>query len=203
MLTRLLLAFAFTAPLLAPKIATACSFAPQPIHSIDPAEEAEDNEPPERVEAVEVSVQRGHGPRNNVSTSCDDIGSVTLIPTPPSDNRTAPDELGYEIRLASGNAPDGLSFPSEAVRTMGENGAIYLRWVDGATDDQEPIDFSITLTPVDLGGNRGPESEPFRIHDPGSSASSSGCTIAAGKGQTSFTIGLVSLAFFGLLRRRR
>ncbi len=160
------------------RIADACSFAGPNEHVVDPAEAAVDDEPPAKVETVGIEIRRGKGPRGGASTSCDDIGSIAITPTPPSDNRTAPNELGYRIRLVGGEAPSGVRVPDEAWRVQSNNSpALYLHWIDGATDDQEAIDFTITLTAIDRAGNEGPESAPIRIHHPGSG---SGCRVARG-----------------------
>lgn len=165
-----------------PRIADACSFAGPIEHEIDPAEAAVDDEPPAKIETVGVEIRRGKGPEGGCSqssTSCDDIGLITLIPTPPSDNRTDADELGYRIRLVGGEVPSGLTIPTEAWRlqTSSPPAALSLHWIDGATDDQESIDFTVTLAAVDRAGNEGPESAPIRIHHAGSS---SGCRVARG-----------------------
>lgn len=188
------------------RAADACSF-PGPIeHEIDPAEQAIDKEPPARTETVGVSVRRGKGPEGSGcggqgSSSCDDIGSIALIPTPPSDDRTPPNELGYRLRFVGGRLPDGLRIPDDARRlSQGEPPALDLRWIDGATDDQEPFDFTVTLTAIDKAGNEGPESAPIRIHHSGSS---SGCRIARGTELGSFALVLFSLTWLGRFIRRR
>ena len=183
------------------RIAGACEF-PAPVeHVVDPAEADVDKEPPVKIEAVGMEVRRGKGPRGGcspTSTSCDDIGTITLVPTPPSDDRTPSNELGYRIRLVSGTVPSGLTIPTEAWRV--ENGVVpglYLRWIDGASDDQEAIDFTVVLAAVDRAGNEGPESAPVRIHHPGSS---SGCRIARG---TDASLALVLGTLFCLRRSMR
>lgn len=173
----LLIASTFTVS----RTANACSFPGPNEHAIDPAEAAIDDEPPAKIETVGIEIRRGNGPEGGCSqssTSCDDIGSIAIVPTPPSDNRTASAELGYRIRLVGGGVPSGLTIPTEALRVQSSDfPGLYLRWIDGATDDQESIDFTITLAAVDRAGNEGPESAPIRIHHAGSS---SGCRVARG-----------------------
>lgn len=184
-------------------IASACEFAGPIEHVVDPAEADVDKEPPAKIETVGVEIRRGEGPEggcSRTSTSCDDIGSITLVPTPPSDNRTAPNELGYRIRLVGGTLPEGLSLPSEAWRAEGSNfPALSLRWIDGSTDDQEAIDFTITLTAIDRAGNQGPESDPIRIHHTGSRL---GCRVARG-GDVSFALVLGAMLCLRRSMRRR
>ncbi len=42
-----------------------------------------------------------------------------------------------------------------------------LPWIDGATDNQEPIDFTLAVTAVDLAGNESVPSSPIRVSHPG------------------------------------
>jgi len=184
-----------------PRIASACDYPAPETHEVDPEEAAVDDEPPAKVDAVGVEIRRGKGPQggcSQTSTSCDDIGSITIVPTPPSDNRTPSDELGYRVRLVGGVAPSGLTIPTEAVRLQsGDPPALYLHWIDGATDDQEAIDFSIALTAIDRAGNEGPESAPIRIHHTGSG---SGCRVARGN---DLSLALVIGAMLWLRRSMR
>lgn len=193
------------APIFVSRPAEACSF-PGPVeHEIDPAEQAIDKEPPGRVETVGVSVTRGKGPEGSGctrrgSSSCDDIGWITLIPAPPSDNRTPKEELGYRLRFIGGRLPDGLRIPDDARRLdQGEPPSLGLRWIDGSTDDQEDFDFTVMLTAIDKAGNEGPESAPIRIHHGGSS----GCRMARGGDLGSFALVLGALIGLGRISMRR
>lgn len=193
------------APIFVSRPAEACRAPGLIEHEIDPAEQAIDKEPPGRVETVGVSVHRGKGPEGSGcnrrgSTSCDDIGSIALIPTPPSDNRTPKEELGYRVRFIGGRVPDGLHIPDGARRLYEfEPPSFGLRWIDGATDDQEAFDFTVTLTAIDKAGNEGPESAPIRIHHGGSS----GCRMARGSELGSFALVLGALVGLGRISMRR
>ena len=86
--------------------------------------------------------------------STDDLGWVTLTVTPPEDDRTPADKMGYLITLVDGTIPDGMTMPSEPWRTTG--GTLTLSWVDGATDNHDSFSFTLAITPMDLAGNEGP-----------------------------------------------
>jgi hypothetical protein len=156
--------FALPALLLAAPLLP-CSIAVEP-HEIDPAERAVDVTPPAAPAGEVDRIVRGKGavraPDGSIQgTSCDDIGMITFrIVTPAADDRTPPERLGYRITLAEGTLPEGLELPSTAFRQP------MLHWIDGATDDQEPIDFSVRIVAVDRAGNESAPSAPIRIRDP-------------------------------------
>jgi hypothetical protein len=147
--------------------AEACSPPYNVPHELDAAEQAVDTSAPSAIGGLAVDVQRGAGPRSDgcfggsqMTTSCDDTGFVTLTFAPATDDRTPADRMGYEVLVTSGDAPFALE---GAVRS---DGRIVFVWSDGATDDQEALDFTLAVTPIDLAGNRGPTSEA-RVTDAG------------------------------------
>ena len=148
-----------------PTIAQACSLEPAREHLIDST--IDDQTPPGDVENVSIDVRRGVGPQSDgcdeVATSCDDLGTVSIDITAPTDDLSGADEIGYVLELASGTLPSGLGLPTEPVRSP-----IVLSWIDGATDEQESVEFSIQITPMDKAGNLGATSAPIRVADPGS-----------------------------------
>lgn len=167
---------------------------------IDPAEQGVDVTPPGQVVTVAPALKRGVGPSRSgctgeTATSCDDLGRLTLHIVPPADDRTAPEQLGYLVRVVAGTPPSGLTFPEQALVQYAWG--LDFAWIDGATDDQEPIDFSIELVAVDRAGNAGPPSAAVRIVD---SRDDGGCRVARGSDAQSFV--LVILALFGLRRAR-
>lgn len=193
----LALGFFFLGSLLLARAALACGLAsPRPL-VVDEGERGIDRSPPQKVASAGVAIVRGRGPRggcgSQTSTSCDDLGTVTLHPTAPSDDRTAPGDLGYLVKLVGGHLPEGATLPSDAVLADPSTGILVAGWTDGATDDQESIDFSVTLTAVDRGGNAGPESDPIRVQDSGRG---SGCRTARGGDGSSFAmvLGLLTAA---------
>jgi len=145
--------------------ARACSFpAPEP-HTLDLAEVGVDVAAPGPIAAIKTQIIRGRGADCGAASSCDDLGRVELTVTPGSDDRTPTDRLGYRLVLVDGRLPTGASLPSEPVRLF--SGRLLVLWLDGATDDQEAVSFTLALIPVDLAGNEGPAFE-VRVRDPGS-----------------------------------
>ena len=162
--------------------AEACCFGPLR-HVLEPGEQLEDSEPPGTVEVIKVKVKRGRAP---VRTSLDDLGSIGLIISPPADDRTPVDKMGYRLKHLKGEMPAGL-LPDYDVRPS-EN-EIYLCWVDGASNDQEPLDFLISVSAVDLGGNLGLPTSVHVTH-PGST----GCgTVGGGFSQPGLVVYLLLL----------
>lgn len=157
---------------------------------------------------VSYTIQRGRGPKDEgcgkqSGTSCDDIGTLTLHFAPSADPDSDTSAVGYRLRVTGGALPPGLQLPSEPLVGMGvapqSEGTLFLTWIDGASDDQESVDFSLTLTPVDADGNTGPTSPAVHVHDEGSSGG--GCNVHRHRaGRVAAPPALVALA---LLRRRR
>ena len=186
--------------------ADACSIAGLTRHEQDPNEEGVDVTPPAKVDEVSVTVQRGHGPKggcNKVYTSCDDVGSIGVHFEPPSDDRTPADRMGYRVRLVGGTPPSPL--PGGDV--LAAQSGLYFHWTDGGTDNQEAIDFTITLQAVDLAGNVGPESDPIRIRHAGDD--DGGCSAVrmrsrgAGGGMVVLGLAVMLLARRAARRARR
>lgn len=194
----------FLGSLLLTRAALACSFGPPTPLVVDAHEQDVDHTPPGKIPSAGVTVERGHGPTGGgcnggaASTSCDDIGTVTLFPTAPTDDRTPPADLGYVVNVVAGALPKDATLPDGPV-LLDPDGGLRIRWIDGANDDQESIDLSVTLTAVDRGGNPGAASEPIRVHDAGRS---SGCRAARGGDGSSFAIVLGLLATARLAARR-
>lgn len=136
---------------------------------------------PARVEDVTVAVQRGTaragGCFGQTSTSCDDIGTVGFYFRPPTDADSPPEDLGYAIRVVRGDARDIVVEGTFKARVDGDEAALEFSWVDGATDEQESISFTVQIQAVDADGNRGPESEPIAVADSGGS----GCDIGGSR----------------------
>jgi hypothetical protein len=175
--------------------AAACFAAATP-HELDPQEQQLDSSAPGAVEVLAVDIHRGQGPDcsglgQQSSLSTDDTGTLAIRIAPPADDRTPAESMGYRIELLSGEAPAGL-LPDVDIRAF-EADRILLHWVDGRRDDQEPLDFSLSIRAIDLGGNLGPRSDAVEARHPGSS----GCATAGSAPLWALLIGLA------LLRRRR
>jgi len=151
-------------------------------------------------EAQEVEVSRGRGLGCNginswEGSSLDDAGMIVISITPPSDDRTPAELIGYRVIHLEGDLQGELS-PDYDFRIEGE--AIYLHWIDGRTDDQEPIDLTIAIQAIDLAGNLGARSDPVTIRHPGSG----GCATAAHNTLEAWMC-LLAVSLVYLRRRRR
>lgn len=158
--------------LLAPVAGLPCSFISTP-HELDPLEQKIDITPPERVSADLLRISRGHGPKVHENgtmsaSSCDDIGMVVLkFRAAPKDDRTQPGRLGYLVVLTGGKLPEGFSLSDTANRDLDGNNEYLLHWLDGASDEQEALEFAVSIVVVDLAGNRSVPSEPIWVRHPG------------------------------------
>jgi hypothetical protein len=168
-------------------------------------------EAPSGIGDPSATVHRGNGPDSSgcgqSSTSCDDMGSVIVNFEVATDVDSTAETVGYRVEVISGTAPGSSStqftdqvlvpsFHSDDDRI----GTLYFHWVDGATDDQESVDFTITLTPVDANGNEGPTSDPIRIQDEGSS----GCAVGEPQARPSWVSAAATLcAVAAAFARRR
>src|ERR1041384_5215160 len=98
--------------LLFPGSAGACE-TPTPEYLKVDTSPALDTVPPERPVVEEVRLNRSYGPRSDgcsqSSSSCDGSGSLGVQIAPGRDDRTAPNELGYLIRVRGGELPGGAT----------------------------------------------------------------------------------------------
>jgi uncharacterized protein (TIGR03382 family) len=116
-------------------------------------------------ELVVDRIKRGTGPdgglfKKPLATSCDDLGYIGLWVEPERD------DVGYVFEVTEGKSPDGVSFSDEPVALTDRPGRFT--WIDGAEDKQEPIEFTMTVTPIAKNGEPGPTSEPVVVSHPGS-----------------------------------
>ena len=150
----------------------ACSLISTP-HVLDAEEQKIDHKAPDKVDASVARIVRGRGSVAHEdwsmsATSCDDIGSVVLaLKSRPNDDRTPPDKIGYRIILVDGKLPEGAVVTASATRDLSPENELTFYWIDGATDDQEPIEFAVAIVAVDLAGNESDPSEPLWIRHPG------------------------------------
>ncbi len=179
---------------------SACTIpGPEP-HTTSP--NPSDTTPPAQVTDVGVSIQRGRGPERSgcseSATSCDGIGMLRIhIATPPQDDHTPSTRIGYLLRLAAGSLPKGVSLPTQAIRSSAGD-ELAISWSDDATDEQEALDFELTLTPVDEAGNEGPVSGPIVVRHGGTSE---GCVATRGSVNGGTGVALVLLFAWGFARR--
>jgi hypothetical protein len=179
----------------------ACEFGGNRPHTIDPQAQATDALPPSAPIVTIPSIRRGKGPEHHgcsrTVSSCDDLGLITLQVSA-TDDQTETASLGYRIELVSGSLPSDLLLPETAVRPATSEG-LLLYWMDGNTDEQEALDFTLSIRAVDLAGNAGPPTA-VAVLDPGSG----GCSVARhGPNDSPGTVAAVLFVIAGLLRRGR
>jgi hypothetical protein len=115
-------------------------------------------EAPSGIGDPSATVKRGQGPTGGCaqqSSSCDDMGSFRVHFTAATDVDSSPKSVGYRVEVIAGMAPrysldeylDGVLVP-QFDADDGDAATLYFHWPDGDSDDQESIDFTITLTPV-------------------------------------------------------
>jgi len=163
-------------------------------HELDPVEQQLDHTPPGPVRVLAVEIHRGRDSEEEAGCGWNwiedaELGTLVLRLAPPEDDRTPPERMGYRIERVGGAVPPGL-LPGFDVRGLGD--VIYLHWLDGDTDDQEVLDFTLAIRAVDLAGNAG-LSVGVPVSDPGLG----GCATVAPS-----AAGLLALAL-GLLALRR
>ena len=179
----------------------ACSYGTPPALVLDPQAQVSDTTPPSVPVAKVDSVHRGQGPTTNANcsqsaSSCDDIGSIDIALSA-TDDQSATDKMGYQVELVNGHLPDGLALPTGPVLLM--EGRLYLHWIDGATDDQEAISFTLAIRAMDLAGNTSPPTN-LEVSDGGS-----GCSLVGRRLRSSWatTVILLLMAARCLRRFRR
>jgi len=183
-----------------------CSYLTHEPHAIDPNAGLFDTDPPKPPRLLKVDgIKRGVGPDiTGASTSCDDLGTLTLTMEAAEDQRTPPEEMGYRVQLAAGSLPDGLTLPAGPVRQLPlaegdqQRAKLLFVWIDGATDEQEPLDFTLDITPVDRAGLEGGAAR-VRVKHPGSD----GCGLGRSPSSGSLALLLAALMLLGARRRRR
>lgn len=177
--------------------ALACSFIDNEEHVID--DTLEDEVAPSVPTLVDLSVTRGVGPTragfgSQMSTSCDDLGWISLQLSA-EDDLSAPENLGFVFALDSGTLP--FSLPTEAVRPF--DGSFTFVWIDGATDEQEPFEATVTAHTMDEAGNLSAESLLLTLSDEGREEGLKSCS--TGAGAPGLGLGLLGALALGLTRR--
>jgi hypothetical protein len=189
--------------------ANACLYEGLDPFEVDPTLADVDQEPPAAIEGVRVAISRGRGPERHGcqsrATSCDDIGRWRLYFRPPVDDQSGPDDLGYVVELVSGRVPGQPELePGDLITdavgpsygSTPEEATLAFDWIDGATDKQESLSFTVVVRAVDRAGNLGDASDPVRVRHAGDS----GC--AMGRGRTTFGGLMMAFALGGLALRR-
>lgn len=181
-----------------PSPADACESVAPDYLQIDTPPEL-DTTPPEAPTLTEVRIGRSYGPRDEgcsqSASSCDGFGTVGIQIQPGKDDRTAPQDLGYLVRVRGGSLPGGATPSDRPVLLL--SGGLYVSFPDPGPDDQEPIDVTFEVVAVDRAGN---ESAPTvaRATSPGDG----GCALSGRAHSGIFARVVVVLALSVLVLRR-
>lgn len=183
------------------RLAEACSFGFNP-HQLDEAEKAVDTTPPGTPVVGPISITRGHGPArsgcSSTASSCDDIGAITFTLSA-TDDRTPAEKMGFRLTARRPATLEGFFPVGMDVRLF--EGLMAVRWLDGATNDQESLDFELEVRAIDLAGNVSTEPAIIKVHQ-----DTGGCSFGRGSTQSGDRPGVVVFGLAALLmvvRRRR
>jgi hypothetical protein len=180
--------------------AQACSFGANQ-HQLDAAETAIDLTAPSKPTIGAVTIKRGRGPSRvgcqASGSSCDDIGAIAFVLSA-TDDRTPETAMGYRVTVSRGKAPPDL-FPS-GVDVRASSGQLWFHWLDGASDDQEGLDFDLDVRAVDLAGHVSADSSTVTIRQ-----DTGGCSVGRGSRSTGDGLGVVvvGIGAWAMTRRRR
>jgi hypothetical protein len=106
-----------------------------------------------------VSVVRGTQPPGG---SCSDAGVIRLAITWPLESSYAIDEVGFQFKVVSGQAPPDI-FPTFAVTGIQRKGQVQelsFIWLDGAPKFHLPLDCEVEVFAINREGVAGP---PTRV----------------------------------------
>ena len=81
------------------------------------------------------------------------------------------------------------------------DGTMWVRWLDGATDDQDSLDFDLEVRAIDLAGNVSAEAAIVKVRQ-----DTGGCSMGRGSTQSGDGPGVIAFglaALVGAVRRRR
>ncbi len=173
--------------------AHACSLAHAQAHELDPAY-TNDMIAPTAVTASAAILRTEEGGCGDKPDPCGDL-AVIAITLEASDDATSFADLGYELRLAGGELPLGLTLPSGPVRSSSTLGGRLGLSFDG--DDHAGFSFDLEIRARDLNGNLGPPTV-LTIGEPGED----GCATSHGS-FAGFAGVLLALAFSARRRYRR
>jgi len=148
-----------------------------PEFSIDLSLTAIDSIPPATPIIEIIDVHRGIGPRDNgdgswSSISTDAIGVVTFAIRTSETDKDPVSEIGVKlVDLGGEEAIENLRVPDYFVRPtknrLNSEFTTYVFWIDGATDEQEPIAHMLAIHAVDRAGNVSAHADTVKINDPG------------------------------------
>ena len=154
-----------------PTPARACSFAGPTPYVVDPSMQATDQVAPTLPPLSVGRLQRGKAMEACSGNSCEGMGALAIAGVA-TDDVTPETGIGYRFSVVAGALPPGFRLPEGPTQITISDRQIWLNWDDGATDDQESIDFTLQLVAIDRAGN---ESAPqtLRVTD-----DTGGCAVA-------------------------
>ncbi|HEY2732892.1 MAG TPA: hypothetical protein VGI70_02860, partial [Polyangiales bacterium] len=100
------------------------------------------------------------------SSSCGDVGELTLTFAAPSDDHTALEQLGYRVVWLAGSAPASLDAYTQQTQPLQNANEIE---IDLGFDGIEQLNGELALIAVDRAGNESAMSAPIHVEY-------SGCT---------------------------
>jgi hypothetical protein len=183
---------------LVPRSAQACDLRGDSFHTIDPALQGVDSQPPTLAPIGEVMIHRGHDPESRGcidSGICGEFLGSFSIAVQATDDIAPAERIGYRVSVASGTPPQGFHM-RDPIRA---NGSLWVWWNDGATGDQEAFDFTLSLVAIDEAGNES-AAQTVHIQDGGSGG---GCRIGGRRSSTGGVVAAALLAITAAARRRR
>lgn len=142
-------------------------------HQVDPTLAAQDRQAPSRPRIAKVDVYRV----KDLGT-CGSFGVVFVEVANATDDQTTTEELGYEIQIRSGRAPDRIRRIDRQAQFFGSSDL----WITLNFDEVQGVDFEFTVTLVDEAGNRGETSDVAKAVFSGCTKQGSGETCAADGG---------------------
>ena len=153
-------------------------------HEVSDAVAKIDSTPPSKPILELVSIRRGRGPVKQddgffMSSSTDDLGTVSIRVTSLKDDQTPVEQMGLRIiNLNQSSEVGNQMLPRYDIRPFRSKNSgallVYLHWIDGAQDVQEPISEKLAVFAIDLTGNISTEAATIVIVDPGRSQDTSG-----------------------------
>lgn len=145
--------------------AEACSYAPIPVHQVDPALAQQDQAAPSVPIVTTTDNSRRLGTDCSggscTESSCGDTAQVTIEFAASTDDSTDASAIGYGLRVVSGTLPGYTNgVPAQTLGGLEDgSGTLWLRMSFDAIAELEAV---VVLQAVDAAGNVS-ESEPFEL----------------------------------------
>jgi hypothetical protein len=151
--------------------------ASMPRHEVSDQAAQIDSIPPGRPDLELIGVSRGKGPEkldngNFRYMSTDDLGTVGIRVLSLTDDQTPNEQIGLRVINLNGASEIGNQMvPGYDFRPFrfkqSEYPQIYLSWIDGSEDKQEPIAEEFAVYAIDSAGNVSVEADTVVVMDAG------------------------------------